>query len=143
MRYAELLNYEIKPFPVLCEIDTFRRRAEDLYACIFQLFCNIERGLAPELYDGAYWFFFFINAQHVFHGKRFKIEFIGGIVIGRDSFRVAVYHDGFIPFIPQGECRMDTRIIKFDTLPYPVRAAAKNHDLLPVTDLHLVRGIVG
>ncbi len=70
--------------------------------------------------------------QHVFRRQRLEIETVGRVIIGRDRFRVAVDHDGFIVGIAKREGRMAAAIIELDALADTVRAAAENDDLLAI-----------
>ena len=72
----------------------------------------------------------FVDREHIFQRQRLEIEAIAGVVIRRDSLRVAVHHDGFIPVIVQSEGRMATAIVELDPLADAIWPAAKNDDLL-------------
>ena len=90
--------------------------------CFFQFSRNIERCLSAELNDNAQRFFFLINAQDIFDSQRFEIEFVRGIIISGNCFRIAVDHDGLITHVPQGKSGMNAAIIKFNTLADTVRS---------------------
>ena len=47
---------------------------------------------------------------------RFKVELVGYVKVGRDSLRVAIDHDGFIPYFPDGHDTVYTAVVKFNTL---------------------------
>ena len=89
---------------------------------------DVQGRLAAELDDDAFGLFFFIDAQHIFDGQRFKIELVGGVVVGGNGFRVAVDHDGFVALLPDGEGGMDAAVVEFNALADPVGAAAQDHD---------------
>ena len=93
---------------------------------------EIERRLAAELDDDTVRLFTLGNIEHILKGKGFKIEFVRRIIVGAHRFRVAVHHNRFVPEVFQRKGGMDTAVVEFDALPYPVRSAAEDHDLFPV-----------
>ena len=97
--------------------------------------------------DWTFWipigFFFFINTEHVFDGKRFKIKFVGGVVIGGNSLRIAIDHNGFIACLTNSECRMHAAIIEFNSLSDPVWTSAENHDFFSIAHTDRVRCVIG
>ena len=132
-----------KSVPILGQIDGFRRCSQNFDAGFSQLIGDVQRRLPAELNNYTLWFLLFINAQNILDGQGFKIEFIRGVVIRRDGFRVAVDHDGLIPFFPNGKGGMNTAIVKFNALPNPVGTTPKNHNFLAVAHRYLIRRIVG
>src|ERR1043166_958415 len=50
-------------------------------------------------------------------------------VIGRNRFRVAVHHDGFVAIFMQSKARVAAAVIEFDSLPNTIGTAAEDHDL--------------
>ena len=79
--------------------------------------------------------------QHVFGGQRLEIEPVGGVIVGRNRFRIAVDHDRLIARLRQREAGVDAAIIELDPLPDPVRSAAQDDDLLAVARLRLAFGL--
>src|SRR5439155_20884105 len=71
--------------------------AEDRDPGALERICEVERGLPAELHDdpeeAAARGFDPDDLGHVLGGQRLEIEPVGGVVIGRDSLRVAVDHD--------------------------------------------------
>ncbi len=59
---------------------------------------QLERRLATELNDHAVGFFPVDDVHHFFHGQRFEIELVGGVVVRAHGLRIAVDHDGFVSF---------------------------------------------
>ena len=55
---------------------------------------QIQRSLSAKLNYHAVWFFDVDDVHHIFKRERLKVESIGCVVVGRDSFRIAVDHDG-------------------------------------------------
>ena len=61
---------------------------------------QIEWGLPAKLNNDPIGSLPFDDIEHIFTGQRFEIEFIGGVVVGRDGLGVAVYHYAFDPLFP-------------------------------------------
>ena len=105
-------------------------------------FGEVQRGLAAELHDdamqGAVLLFGLEDLDDVFFGQRLEIEAVGGVVVGRDGFRVAVDHDGLVAGIAQREGGVAAAIVELDALADAVRAAAEDHHLLAVGRARLV-----
>ncbi len=72
---------------VLGQVDGFGARSENRDAGRFKFAGDIQGRLAAELTDHSLRFFLLINAQNVFHGERFEIELVRGVVIGGDGLR--------------------------------------------------------
>src|SRR3546814_1948696 len=66
-----------------------------------------------------------------------EVQAVGGVVIGRDCFRVAIDHDGLVTVLAQGERCVHAAVVELDALPDPVRAAAEHDDLVAVGRLGL------
>ena len=69
-----------------------------------------------------------IDVDDVFRSEGFKVEFIGGVVVGGDGLGVRVDHNGFETIFAEGETGVNTAVIKFDALSDAVRATAENND---------------
>ena len=65
-------------------------------------------------------------------GQRFEIQSVGGVVIGRHRFRIAVDHDGLVAGVVQREAGVAAAIVEFDALADPVGSAAENDHLVLV-----------
>ena len=93
---------------------------------------EIERGLAAELDDDAentiVFVFRAIDVDDVFCGKRFEVEFVGGVVVGGDGLGVGVDHNGFKTIFAEGETGVDAAVIKLDALSDAVWSTAENND---------------
>src|ERR1700676_5196741 len=68
------------------------------------------------------------NGEHIFERQRLKIKSIAGVVIGRDRLRIAIDHDGLVPIVAQGESRVATAVIEFNSLPYAIRPTSEDDD---------------
>ena len=89
------------------------------------------------------------DLQHVFRRQRLEIEPVGGVVVGRHRFRIAVDHDGLVAGFLEREGGVTAAIVELDALPDAVRAAAQDDDLLLVGrrrfvgDLAVERRLIG
>ena len=109
-----------------------------------QLAGDVERRLPAELHDDAGRLLFLVDAEHVLDGQRLEVELVGGVIVGRNRFRVAVDHDRFVALVAQREGGVHAAVVELDALADAVRTAAQHHDLLRVRGgLALVRGVVG
>ena len=68
-------------FTILCKIDSFRRGAEYLHSVRLQGFCDLQRRLSAKTDDDPFRLFQLTDIQHIFNSERFKIQFVGRIVI--------------------------------------------------------------
>ncbi|OQA40045.1 MAG: hypothetical protein BWY49_01138 [Candidatus Omnitrophica bacterium ADurb.Bin314] len=130
LRNAELDHLLTKELAVFGERDALRRRPEDPDAGVLELLSDVERCLPSELDDDAFRFFLLIDGQHVLDRKRFKIELVGRVIIGRDRFGIAVDHDRFVARRAEREDRVHAGIIELDSLPDAIRPAAEDQYLL-------------
>ena len=94
----QLVEHALEAVAVFGEIDGVGRGAEDRHVGRFQRARELQRGLAAELHDHAVQravlAFGVDDLQHVFGGQRLEIQPVGGVVVGRHRFRIAVDHDG-------------------------------------------------
>ena len=108
---------------------------------------SFKRSLAAELHDHAVQRAVAAlgvdDLQHVFRRQRLEIKPVGGVVVGRHRFRIAIDHDGFVARLLQREAGMAAAIVEFDALADAVRAAAENDDLLLVGWRRLVGDLSG
>ena len=95
---------------------------------------ELQRGLAAELDDDAVQRAVLLldpqDFHHVLEGQRLEIEPVGGVVVGRDRFRVAVDHDRLVARVGQRVAGVAAAIVELDALADPVRAAAEDDHLL-------------
>src|SRR5471032_1964206 len=141
----QLVQHLLETLAVFGSVDHVRRGADDRHAIRFQVQRQLQRSLAAVLHDHAHRFFDGDDFQHVFQGQGLEIQAVGGIVIGRHGFRVAIDHDGFVAIFAHGEGRVHAAIVELDTLADTVRATAQYHDLFLVGRirfaLFVIRGI--
>ena len=130
---AKLVEELLEPLTVFGKVDGVGRGAEDRDAFGVQRVGEFQWGLAAELDDdavkGAVFLLHPQDFEDVFQGQGFEIEAVGGVVVGADSLRVAVDHDGFIARGGQRIAGVDAAIVELDPLADAVRAAAKDDDL--------------
>ena len=67
-----------------------------------------------------------VDLHDVFKGKGFKVEAVGGVVIGGDGFRVAVDHHRFVADAGELQGCVDAGVIEFDALPDAVGSGTEN-----------------
>ena len=155
-RHAALRHRDLKPIhqlteqiAVFGEIDHFRCCAENVHAVLFQLSGKVQRRLPAELRDHADRLFLVVDAQNILDRQGFKIELVGGVVIGGNGFRVAVDDNRFKAERFQRLGGMYAAVVEFDPLTDPVRTAAEDHDFRTVARrrafvLHVVaRKVIG
>src|SRR5205807_5803378 len=124
-------------------LDALRLGAENGNAGGFQSIGEIERRLSTELHHYAFGLFLVVNIEHVLKRKRLKIKFVASVVIGRNRFRIGIYHDGFETELAQSEGGVDAAIIEFDALADAVGTATENHDFAFTAFAALILASVG
>ena len=110
-------------------VNTFRLGAQYRHTGLMQPGREIERCLTAELYNNPHRFFRLHNMQYIFQRQGFKIEFIGGIIIGADRFGITVDHDAFNAFFVQRKRCVHTTVIKLNSLADTVWTATQDHYL--------------
>ena len=142
LAHFELVEQRLEAVAVFGEIDHVGRGAEDRHLGLLQMLGELERGLAAELHDDAMQraiaAFGIDDLQYVFRRQRLEIEPVGGVVVGRHRFRIAVDHDGLVADFLQREGGVTAAIVEFDTLADAVGTAAENDDLLFVGRRRLI-----
>ena len=138
----QIIQQFSEPFPVFGKIDPFRGCPENPYAVCLKRLCELQRRLPAKAHNHPYGLFLFADVQDIFEGQRFEIELIGGIVIGRDSLRIAVHHDGPEALFRQSHDPVHAAIVEFNSLTDAVRSAAEDNDLLLRGGFRLVLPLV-
>ena len=128
----QTVNRVLEALTVFRPVDSVRTGTDNRHAGSFQGTSQLQRGLAAVLDDNAFWLLDAHDFQHVFQGYRLKIQTVGGVVVGRDGFRVTVDHDGLVTVLAQRQRGVYAAVVEFDTLPDTVRAAAEDHDFIAV-----------
>ena len=140
---AEGIDQLLEALAVFGEVDRIRRGADDRHAVGFQRLRQLERRLAAVLHDHADRLLELDDLQHVFQRERLEVQAVGGVVVGRDGFRVAIDHDGLEPVFAQGQRSVHAAVVELDALADAVGPAAKDHDLATVAGLRLAFVLVG
>ncbi len=96
---AEFLDQFLESLAIFGKVDRIGRRADDRHTGGFERACELQRGLSAVLHDDAFRLFLVDDLEHVFERHRLEIQAIGSVVVGRDSLRIAVDHDGFIAIL--------------------------------------------
>ena len=125
----QLVEHGGEKLPILGEVDTLGRGANDVHAVRLQAGGEVERRLPAELHDGAGAFLLFVDLEHVLERERLEVKSVGRIVVGRNRFGIRVDHHGLVADLAQCEARVHTTVIELDALANAVGAAADNHDL--------------
>ena len=84
-----------------------------------------------------------VDRPDIFKGQRLEVEAVASVVVGRDGLRIAIDHDRLVAVITQRERRMAAAVVKLNSLPDTVGAAAENDDFLLVGRRCLVFVFVG
>ena len=117
--------------PVFGLVNRLRRSADDRHAGLLQRAREFQRRLTAVLHDHAVWFFDTRDFEHILERQRLEVQAVGGVVIGRYRFRVAIHHDGLEAVRPQGHRGVYAAVVKLDSLADAVRPAAEDDDLFP------------
>ena len=129
----QIIDQLLETLAILGKVDGVRAGAEDRDPRRLQRRRDFQRRLAAKLHDhamhGAGLGFPPYDLDHILVGQRLEIQPVGGIVIGRHGFRVAVDHDRLIAGIGQRVAGMNTAIVELDSLSDPVRPASQDHHL--------------
>lgn len=92
----QMVNCVLEVFMVFCLVDSVWIGIDNWYVGSFQGMSQFQWGLVVVLDDNVFWFFDVYDFQYVFQGYWFKIQMVGGVVVGRDGFWVIVDYDGFV-----------------------------------------------
>ena len=128
---------------ILGKIDRLRIGADDFRAVALEFEREIQRSLPAELHDHALRLFAVEDGENIFERERLEIEPVGGVVIGRDRFGIAIHHHGFEAVFLEREGGVAAAIIEFNSLPDAVGTAAENHDFGAIDGARFVLFLVG
>jgi hypothetical protein len=117
---------------LLGEVNRFGRRPHHRHPGVGQVLGQAQRRLATELHDHARQrtrqSFGVDDLEDVLQRQRLEVQPVGGVVVGRDGFRVAVDHDRLVSGVVQRHRGMDARVVELDALADPVGSAAQDDD---------------
>ncbi len=128
----QALDGRLEALAIFGAVDSIGAGANHRHAVGFQGASQFQRSLAAVLDDDALGLLDPHDFQHVFQGHRFEVETVRGVVVGGDSLRVAVDHDGLVTVFAQGQRRVHAAVVELDALTDTVRAATDDHDLVAV-----------
>ncbi len=144
LQQADVVQHDLEPLAVLGQVDGVQAGAQDRHPVLVQRMSQLQRSLAAELDDAADQFALRLldrdQLQHVLGRQGFEIEAVGGVVVGRDRFRIAVHHDAFDADVSEGEGGVAAAVVELDPLPDPVRPAAEDDGLLRLGRLGFADG---
>src|SRR3990167_7379797 len=140
---VEALHHLLEALAVFGAVDGVRRGTDDWYAGLFQGTGQFQRGLAAVLDDDALRLLDTDDFQYVFQGYWLEVQAIGGVVVGRYGFRVAVDHDGLVTVFTHRQCRVHAAVVELDALTDTVRSATEDHDLVAGRRIGLALFLVG
>ena len=125
---AEVLQQVVKPGPVLRQIDAVGAGAQNGDSLAVQVLGELDGGLTAESYHHAHWLLHLENVHHILPAQRFKVEPVGGIVVGGDGLRVVVDDDHIIAHFLEGPDAVNTAVVKFNALADSDGAGAQHHN---------------
>src|ERR1700676_1704407 len=126
---AKAIQQRGKVLPVFGHFNALGLCSNDVYSIGLESIREIERCLPAKLDNGGPTFFMLIDIQYVLESQRLEIEFVAGVIIGRNRFRIRINHDGFEAFFFQGKRGVHATVVELDSLTDSIRAAAQDHYL--------------
>src|SRR5712675_659407 len=128
----EAIDELLEALAVFGHVDHVGRGADDRHSVRLEIPGELQRRLTAELDDHAVGFFLVDDLEDVLQRKRLEIEAVGGIVVGRDRFRVAVDHDRLEAVFAQRERRVHAAVVELDALSDAIRSAPQDDHLFPI-----------
>ena len=80
--------------------------------------------MATELYDDPLRSLSLHDIENILNSKGFEVQTIRRVVVGGDSLRITVEHDGLVASILKRKSSMAAAVVKFNTLADPVGTAS-------------------
>ena len=111
-----LLQYLVKPFPVLCGIHTIGGRAQNSDPHIRQSLGQLNGSLPAKLNHRPPGLLLLYDILHIFSGQRLKVKLVSHVKIGGNCLRVIVDNDRLTAQLFQRPYRVNRAIVKFDPL---------------------------
>ena len=132
----QLMDQLLEAVAVLGQVDGVGRCTENGDARGLERLGELERRLPTELHDKAQQLAIAAldldQFDDILGRQRLEVETVGGVVVGRHCFRVAVDHDGLIAGIAQRVDGVDAAIVELDALADAIRSAAQDDDLAAI-----------
>ena len=112
----------VEPFPILRDIDSFRRSAENPDAVAIQKTGQADGGLTAESNHYADGLFHLDDIHHILRAKRLEVQPICRVVVRGDGFRVVIDNHHIKAELFQRPDAVHRGVIEFDSLTDPDRA---------------------
>ena len=129
LRNIQLLQDLLKAVTVFSLLDCCAISTNDLNTTICQRLCQIDRSLTTQRSDNTFRIFKLDDVHNILRSQRLEVQLICSSVVSRNSLRVIVDNNSFIAGILDSCNRMDSRIVKLNTLTNTDRTCAKHNDL--------------
>ena len=140
---AQLLEEGGELLAVLRAVDGGHRGADQRSSSRLEAGGEVQRGLAAELDDDSLGLHRVDHGHHVLVGERLEEEVVGGVVVSGDGLRIRVDHHRVAADLARGERGVHAAVVELDALTDSVRAAAEDHDPIPVAGAHLALVLPG
>src|SRR3989338_10728401 len=115
---------------IFSSVDVAGFGAKHLYSVRREFKRKIIRNLPTGTNDSAARLLKFDNIEHAFERKFVEIKSIRHVVVGRDSLRVGIDHDGAEAFAAECFQRLHARPIELHRAAYGIWARTENGDLI-------------
>ena len=112
--------------PVFGAVDGFRRRPQNRDGLSVQAHGEVVGNLPAHRNDDAFGRFKFRYVQNRFQREFIEVQSIAHVVVGRNGFRIAVYHHAPVSFRLNGFNRADAAPVKLHRRPDSVRPGTEN-----------------
>ena len=129
-----------KALAVLGEVDGIGLGAHDVHTGILQHARKLERSLTAQRDHDTVGALHIDDIHDVLVRKRFEVQAVGRVVIGRDRLGIAVDHDGLKAAARQRVTRVHAAVVKLNALTNAVGAGTQNHRLGLIARRYLVGG---
>ncbi len=128
----QTVNRVLEALTVFRTVNGIRAGTDYRHACCFQRARQLQRSLATVLHNNAFRLLDAHDFQYVFQRYRLEVQTVGGVVVGRNGFRVTVDHDGLKTIFAQCQRGVYAAVVKLDALTDTVWTAAQHHDFIAV-----------
>ena len=112
--------------PVFGAVDGLRRRSQNRDVLSVQAHGEVVGNLPAHGNDDAFGRFKFRYVQNRFQREFIEVQAVAHVVVGRNGFRIAVYHHAPVSFRLNGFNRADAAPVKLHRRPDSVRPGTEN-----------------